>query len=87
MDAVNKAEIVSEFKRGENDTGSPEVQVALLTSRINELNEHLKLFKKDHSARRGLIMMVNQRRKLLTYLQKQDDARYKEVIAKLGLRK
>lgn len=87
MDAVNKAEIVNEFKRGENDTGSPEVQVALLTSRINELNEHLKLFKKDHSARRGLIMMVNQRRKLLTYLQKQDDARYKEVIAKLGLRK
>ena len=87
VDAVNKAEIVNEFKRGENDTGSPEVQVALLTSRINELNEHLKLFKKDHSARRGLIMMVNQRRKLLTYLQKQDDARYKEVIAKLGLRK
>ena len=87
MDAVNKAEIVNEFKRGENDTGSPEVQVALLTNRINELNEHLKLFKKDHSARRGLIMMVNQRRKLLTYLQKQDDARYKEVIAKLGLRK
>ena len=85
MDAVNKAEIVNEFKRGENDTGSPEVQVALLTSRINELNEHLKLFKKDHSARRGLIMMVNQRRKLLAYLQ--DDARYKEVIAKLGLRK
>ena len=66
MDAVNKAEIVNEFKRGENDTGSPEVQVALLTSRINGLNEHLKLFKKDHSARRGLIMMVNQRRKLLT---------------------
>ena len=87
MDAVNKAEIVNEFQRGENDTGSPEVQVALLTSRINELNEHLKLFKKDHSARRGLIMMVNQRRKLLAYLQKQDDARYKEVIAKLGLRK
>jgi small subunit ribosomal protein S15 len=87
VDAVNKAEIVNEFKRGENDTGSPEVQVALLTNRINELNEHLKLFKKDHSARRGLIMMVNQRRKLLTYLQQQDDARYKEVIAKLGLRK
>ena len=82
-----KAEIKNEYKRSEQDTGSVEVQVALLSSRIKELTEHLQSFKKDHSARRGLIMMVNKRRKLLTYLQKKDDARYKELINKLGLRK
>ena len=87
MDQVVKAEIKNEFKRGEQDTGSVEVQVALLTSRIKELTEHLKSHKKDHSSRRGLIMMVNKRRKLLTFLLKKDDARYKELIAKLGLRK
>jgi small subunit ribosomal protein S15 len=87
MDQALKAEIKNEFKRNEQDTGSVEVQVALLSSRIKELTEHLKTFKKDHSARRGLIMMVNKRRKLLSYLQKKDDARYKELIAKLGLRK
>ncbi|HEY5652892.1 MAG TPA: 30S ribosomal protein S15 [Pontiella sp.] len=87
MDQAVKAEIKNEFKRGEQDTGSVEVQVALLSSRIKELTEHLKIHKKDHSSRRGLIMMVNKRRKLLSYLQKKNDARYKELIAKLGLRK
>ena len=87
MDQAVKAEIKNEFKRSEQDTGSVEVQAALLTTRIKELTEHLKSFKKDHSARRGLIMMVNKRRKLLSYLQKKDDARYKELIVKLGLRK
>jgi small subunit ribosomal protein S15 len=87
MDQAVKAEIKNEFKRNDQDTGSVEVQVALLTSRIKELTEHLKLHSKDHSSRRGLIMMVNKRRKLLTYLRKEDDARYKELIAKLGLRK
>ena len=87
MDQAVKAEIKNEYKRNEQDTGSVEVQVALLSSRIKELTEHLQTYKKDHSARRGLIMMVNKRRKLLTYLQKRDDARYKELIAKLGLRK
>ena len=87
MDQAVKAEIKDEFKRGEQDTGSVEVQAALLTSRIKELTEHLKTHKKDHSSRRGLIMMVNKRRKLLSFLQKKDDARYKELIAKLGLRK
>ncbi len=87
MDQAVKAEIKNEFKRSEQDTGSVEVQVALLTTRIKDLTEHLKNYSKDHSSRRGLIMMVNKRRKLLTYLQKKDDARYKELIAKLGLRK
>ncbi len=87
MDQAVKAEVKNEFKRGEQDTGSVEVQVALLTARIKELTEHLKIHKKDHSSRRGLIMMVNKRRKLLSYLQKKDDARYKELISKLGLRK
>ena len=87
MDQAVKAEIKNEFKRGEQDTGSVEVQVALLSSRIKELTEHLKNHKKDHSSRRGLIMMVNKRRKLLSYVQKKDDARYKDLIAKLGLRK
>ena len=87
MDQAVKAEIKNEFKRGEQDTGSVEVQVALLSTRIKELTEHLKTHTKDHSSRRGLIMMVNKRRKLLSYLQKKDDARYKELISKLGLRK
>ncbi len=87
MDQAVKAEIKNEFKRGEQDTGSVEVQVALLTTRIKDLTEHLKTHAKDHSSRRGLIMMVNKRRTLLTYLQKKDDARYKELIGKLGLRK
>jgi len=87
VDQAVKAEIKNEFKRNEQDTGSPDVQVALLTSRIKELTEHLKIHKKDHSSRRGLIMMVNKRRKLLSYLQKEDDGRYKELIGKLGLRR
>ncbi len=87
MDQAVKAEVKNEFKRSEQDTGSADVQVALLTSRIKELTEHLKLHKKDHSSRRGLIMMVNKRRKLLSYVQKEDDTRYKELIAKLGLRR
>ncbi len=77
MDQAVKAEIKNEFKRSEQDTGSADVQVALLTARIKELTDHLKMHKKDHSSRRGLIMMVNKRRKLLTYLQKEDDGRYK----------
>ena len=87
MDQAVKAEVKSEYKLHEQDTGSVEIQVALLTSRIKELTEHLKMHKKDHSSRRGLIMMVNKRRKLLTYLQKKDEGRYKELIGKLGLRK
>ena len=87
MDQAVKAEVKNEYKLHEQDTGSAEVQAALLTSRIKELTEHLKMHKKDHSTRRGLIMMVNKRRKLLTYLQKQDDGRYKVLIEKLGLRK
>ena len=87
MDQAVKAEIKNEFKRSEQDTGSVEVQVALLTKRIKDLTEHLKGHSKDRSSRRGLIMMVNKRRKLLTYLQKEDDGRYKELIGKLGLRK
>ncbi len=87
MDQAVKAEIKNEFKRNEQDTGSADVQVALLTARIKELTEHLKIHKKDHSSRRGLIMMVNKRRKLLSYLQKDDSGRYKELISKLGLRR
>jgi small subunit ribosomal protein S15 len=87
MDQAVKAEVKNEYRLHEKDTGSVEVQVALLSSRIRELTEHLKMHKKDHSSRRGLIMMVNKRRKLLTYVQKKDEERYKELIKKLGLRK
>ena len=87
MDQAVKAEVKNEYKLHEQDTGSAEVQIALLTSRIRELTDHLKMHKKDHSSRRGLIMMVNKRRKLLNYVQKKDEGRYKELIGKLGLRK
>ena len=87
MDQSVKEEVKNEYKLHEKDTGSAEVQVALLSSRIKELTEHLKSHSKDHSSRRGLIMMVNKRRKLLNYVQKKDEARYKELISKLGLRK
>ena len=87
MDVSIKAETVKKYKRNDNDTGSPEVQIALLTERIKSLTDHLKNFKKDHSARRGLIMIVNKRRKLLNYLQQQDSERYKIIISNLGLRK
>jgi small subunit ribosomal protein S15 len=87
MDQAVKAEVKNEYKLHDQDTGSIEVQVALLSSRIKELTEHLKMHKKDHSSRRGLIMMVNKRRKLLNYVKRKDEERYKELIAKLGLRK
>lgn len=82
-----KAEIVKTYGKNEQDTGSTEVQVALLTERINELTEHLKINKKDHHSRRGLLKMVGQRRNLLAYLQKKDLEGYRALIAKLGLRK
>ena len=82
-----KAKIVSEFGRGENDSGSTEVQVALLTARINHLTEHLKTNKNDNHSRRGLFKMVGRRRNLLAYLQKKDINRYRALIAELGLRK
>ncbi len=87
MDTETKSTIKSEYGLHEQDTGSVEVQVALLTSRVTELTEHLKQHKKDHSSRRGLIMLVNKRRKLLDYLRKKDEERYKNLIARLGLRR
>ena len=82
-----KAEIIGQYKRDENDTGSPEVQIALLTKRINELTEHLKIHKKDNHSRRGLLKMVGKRRNLLNYLAKKDLNRYRDIVEKLGLRK
>lgn len=82
-----KKEIVEEFKIHENDTGSPEVQVAILTEQINNLNEHLRVHKKDHHSRRGLLKMVGKRRNLLTYLRNKDVIRYRNLIQKLGLRR
>ena len=82
-----KAAIVADNARGQNDTGSPEVQVALLTARINDLNGHFKSHSKDHHSRRGLIRMVNQRRKLLDYLARTDEASYQKLIQTLGLRR
>ena len=82
-----KAEIIEKYKRDENDTGSPEVQIALLTERINELTEHLKVHKKDNHSRRGLLKMVGKRRNLLNYLSKTDVQRYRDIVEKLGLRK
>ena len=87
LTAEQKASIVAEFKRSDDDTGSPEVQVALLTNRINQLQGHFKDNKQDHHSRRGLIRMVNQRRKLLDYLKRKDFERYNALIAKLGLRR
>ena len=82
-----KAAIITDNARGHNDTGSPEVQVALLTARINDLNGHFKAHAKDHHSRRGLIMMVNRRKSLLSYLKGKDTNRYRSLIEKLGLRK
>jgi small subunit ribosomal protein S15 len=82
-----KAAIVADNARGANDTGSPEVQIALLTARINDLNSHFKTHTKDHHSRRGLIMMVNRRKSLLTYLKNKNVERYRDLIGKLGLRK
>ena len=82
-----KTAIIENNRTHENDTGSPEVQIAILTKRINDLTEHLKEHKKDHHSRRGLLKMVGRRRHLLNYLQKKDIERYRAVVAKLGLRK
>ncbi|NSM10481.1 30S ribosomal protein S15 [Moraxella bovoculi] len=83
----DRIDIITKYKRAENDTGSPEVQVALLTARINDLQDHFKAHKADHHSRRGLIRMVNQRRKLLDYLKGKDLNRYTDLIASLGLRR
>ena len=82
-----KAEIIKEYQTKEGDTGSPEVQIAILTKRINDLTEHLKTHKKDHHSRRGLLKMVGQRRNLLNYVMKKDIERYRSIIARLGIRK
>jgi small subunit ribosomal protein S15 len=82
-----KAELISQFRRAETDSGSPEVQIALLTARINELTEHMRAHKKDFSSRRGLLKLVSQRADLLKYLRQTDRERYLAVIGKLGLRK
>ena len=82
-----KEKIVDDFETHEGDTGSPEVQIALLTRRINDLTEHLKIHRKDHSSRRGLLKMVGNRSALLKYVSKKDVNRYKEIISRLGLRK
>ncbi|MEM1434044.1 MAG: 30S ribosomal protein S15 [Pseudomonadota bacterium] len=87
LTAESKADIIKDFAREEGDTGSPEVQVALLTHNINSLQEHFRDHKKDHHSRRGLIRMVNQRRKLLDYLKGKDTSRYAELIKRLGLRR
>ena len=83
----DKAAIVSANARGQNDTGSPEVQVALLTARINDLNDHFKVHSKDHHSRRGLLKLVGQRRNMLDYLRRKDIERYRSLIERLGLRK
>ncbi len=82
-----KQELIGEFGRGDNDTGSPEVQVSILTSRINGLTEHLRLHKKDFACRRGLLMLVSRRRRLLDYLKKIDPQRYLDIIRRLDIRK
>ena len=87
MTAEQKQAIIAEYALHEGDTGSPEVQIALLTTRINELTAHLKTHKKDHHSRRGLLKMVGHRRNLLNYLTKKDINRYRAIIEKLGLRK
>ncbi len=87
MTQEEKQNIIKEYQTHEGDTGSPEVQIALLTTRINELNEHLKIHQKDHHSRRGLLKMVGHRRNLQTYLMKTDIERYRELIKKLGIRK
>ena len=87
LSAEEKAKIVTDYQQGEGDTGSPEVQVALLSANIDKLQDHFKTNKQDHHSRRGLIRMVNQRRKLLDYLKGKDANRYLELIKKLGLRR
>jgi small subunit ribosomal protein S15 len=87
LDPKSKQEIIKKFAQGKGDTGSPEVQIALLSEKVTKLAEHLKLHKKDNHSRRGLISMVSKRRRLLSYLQKKDLKRYKEISQKLGLSK
>jgi small subunit ribosomal protein S15 len=82
-----KGKIINDFETHDGDTGSPEVQIALLTKRINELTEHLKIHRKDHASRRGLLKMVGTRSALLKYVSKKDTGRYREIISRLGLRK
>ena len=86
LDSAKKAEIIKQYGRSENDTGSPEVQVALLSERINYLTEHLKINKKDHSSRLGLLKLVGQRKKLLRYLKRKNYAKFQELIKSLGIR-
>ncbi len=86
-DTLNKGELIGQYRLHDQDTGSPEVQIALLSGRISYLTEHLALHKKDHHSRRGLLMMVGRRRKLLDYLKMKDVERYKQVIERLGIRK
>ena len=87
MTKTEKTEIIQKYARHEGDTGSPEVQIAILTARINELTEHLRVHKHDNHSRRGLLMMVGKRRNLLDYLARKDINRYRAIIAKLGIRK
>jgi small subunit ribosomal protein S15 len=87
MAAEKKTELIEQYRVHTSDTGSPEVQVALLTERINQLTEHFKTHKKDHHSRRGLLMLVSQRKSLLEYLRRKDEERYKNLIKRLGLRK
>jgi len=87
LDEERKKEIITDFQTHEGDTGSPEVQVALLSGRITYLTEHFKIHKKDHHSRRGLLKLVGQRRNMLDYLKKKDIARYRELIKRLGLRR
>ncbi len=87
LSTEQKGEIVEQYRRSSNDTGSPEVQIALLSARINELGEHFSTHKRDHASRRGLLKMVNQRRKLLDYLKGTAPERYTEIVSRLGLRR
>src|SRR5690606_7548981 len=87
LDNATKQKIIDEFATGDGDTGSPEVQVALLTKRITDLTEHMKEHKHDHHSRRGLLLLVGKRRRLLNYLQKKDITRYRQLIERLGLRR
>lgn len=87
LSTLNKAHLIDQFRTHESDTGSPEVQVALLTERIKQLTEHFKIHMKDHHSRRGLLMMVSQRRRLLDYLRSRDVARYRTLITGLGIRR
>ena len=84
---TTKHEIIKEYGKSENDTGNPEVQVALISERINSLTEHLKIHKKDHHTRRGLLMLVGKRKRLLQYIENQDVLKYRELIEKLGIRR